>query len=443
MALGDAAGAWQLALLAKPEQMDETILRAVTENALLSDQGTQVCAKLPVLTKTYSAPEWQKVLFVSQLHDKDIKSAQVTLDLLRTQGVKDDLFYTLAERAVTGNTKQLPRQLTPLKPLNLALLRLMEAPLPTELYAHPDAALIAPLLQGKAVDDSARLQLAERGAAKGLVTSTDLAALYQSLSFTPDILAAPLTSHEQGGKLRALLFQAASKETDGVKKAAILKGFIDSLKPTDMNATLARVLTGLLDTITPTDDWNVLSGVFARLYVLDGSKPEGTRTWIKQAHHAEVGLPNVTADLRSIWALLALSGLETPAETAKNLEAWLSSTLAMAEDKTTRTKAATLLLLLDAQGLPVSDDQWALVSDTVTMEKKQIPSPVAFERLRLTGAGGKRGEVVLLSLLATQGGDEPALLTSLETIRALRLAGLIPEAAARAREVAQANDLLN
>jgi hypothetical protein len=98
--------------------------------------------------------------------------------------------------------------------------------------------------------------------------------------------------------------------------------------------------------------------------------------------------------------------------------------------------AQAVLLLLDADGFAVPDDAWAKVADAPEFEKR-INAPVfLLERLRATGITNRRGEAVLDSLLAVNGGNDIPLATGLPIIRTLRQVGLTADAANLAKELA-------
>ena len=64
------------------------------------------------------------------------KPAQLSLDLLHTEDVKDETFFALAEKNISRR-RALPRQLTPLKPLPLALLELIGQPFAAKFMRIP------------------------------------------------------------------------------------------------------------------------------------------------------------------------------------------------------------------------------------------------------------------------------------------------------------------
>ncbi|MGE3624409.1 MAG: hypothetical protein AB7H77_11140, partial [Bdellovibrionales bacterium] len=206
VALGDPAGAWQLASLAGPEKIDDITLRLAVEAGLVGPEAGNICAKLPSLLQAHESPEWQKSMVVCQLQDKNVAAAQLGLDVLHTQEIRDEPFFHLAERNVIGGAKPLPSHLTPLRPLNLALLRLTDRPLPSEIYARPEASVIPELLLAPTRGDKARLALAERAAERGLISAHELGQAYAAAVFTEQQRAG---TPEKGPRLRAMLYQAA------------------------------------------------------------------------------------------------------------------------------------------------------------------------------------------------------------------------------------------
>ena len=141
LTLGNSAEAWQLAHLNKMERLDDLTLRMMTEAVVLNNDVKDICGQVPGLMVGHDGLEWQKMMVVCQLRSGDNKAAQLSVDVMREQSVKDDIFLSLINKNIFNTSKLLPRQLTPLKPMNLALLRQIDLPLPTELFGRPDTVL--------------------------------------------------------------------------------------------------------------------------------------------------------------------------------------------------------------------------------------------------------------------------------------------------------------
>jgi hypothetical protein len=430
-AIGKQAEAWRLIDLAGTDQIDDKSLRMLAEAALVSAAAADVCVKLPALMKTHAGIEWQKSMLVCQLAANDTKAAQVSLDLLHAQDVHDDTFFALAEKNIIAGNKQLPRQLTPLKPLTLALLRLAGLPVRGEVYAHPDPVLIPELLKAKAADETSRLSLAERAAAKGLIGAGDLAGVYSSEVFAPDTLSDANISGERGARLRALLYQASQLEKNPRNRVNEAVKFLESFDQEPAGGGIALLLGNILGDVQPSADFNADAAKVTRIYILAN----------KLAKNAARGMPQVAADLQNLWPIATLAGLESDKDFARDCDAWLASALHASNpqdvDAHAQKTVVALLLLLDAVGFPVGDEIWAKTADGALPEKISVPPAWVMERLRAAAAANRKGEAVLMGLLATAGGKEdPSLLALVETIRALRAVGLASDAANLAKEAA-------
>lgn len=433
VALGDAKDAWRLARLAKADQIDEITLRLAGEAALLTDAGKDVCSQLPSLMQAHASAEWQKPLIVCQLRAADMKSAQLGLDVMHAQNEVDEVFFTLAEHNVIAGNKSLPRQLTPLKPVNLALLQLIGQPLPPELFMHPEAALIPTLLEAKARDATARLALAERAVARGLISGQELASVYLGTPFPAEALSNAANTSETGARLHALLYQAALQEKQPQNKLAAAVKFLQSAEPA-LQTGAAPVMADMIRDVTPGPEFSAYAVPATEIFAL-AAKPEIALSWLKIATDASASAPGIAAQLQNLWPLMTLTGLQADSDYNANLGKWLTATLTNA-DRVKREQAGSILLLLEAAGFAIPEDTWTQVADAAAAERRGIlPPTLLFERLRAAATAGKRGETVLLSLItAGNPTGETSLLATIEAVRGLRLVGLLADAQALARE---------
>jgi hypothetical protein len=442
VALGQTAEAWKLASKAKTSNIDELTLRLVVESALTGPEGSEVCAHVPEMVAAYTKPdqtgaEWQKALIVCQLLAKDTKAAQVGLDLMREQKVKDDVFLSIANRNVIGGMKLLPRQLTPLRPLTLALLRQTDLPLPPELFGRPEASMIPDLLQSKAENDEDRLTLAEKAAAKGIISAAQLGAAYAAASFPSGKADAPDTPNDTGAKMHAFYYQAAQQD-QGAKRMEDIRKIASSLDNEALSGAEGQLLGAMIAALEGGPDNAAFDALAARIMTLAG-KPEQALAWLNKARAGAAQNADVAAQLNEDWPFFVLSGLVPDDSYNAQLKTWLDAELKENEKippRAQRQKAGSVLLLLSAAGYAVPEDAAVRVID-VSSEARKMPafSPVLFDRLRQAGTTNRRGEAVLLSVLMAGGGAEDVPLTvTAEAVRALRLVGLTGDAQALARE---------
>jgi hypothetical protein len=419
-----------LANHADPKLIDDITFHFAAENAL-SSGGDDPCAGAIDAAKARMSADWQKLLIVCQLRAQDSKAAQVALDVMRAQSNRDLVFLEVADKTILTDGKKLPQQLTPLTPATLALLQMKGLPLPGDIYGHPDWAIVPGLLRMPAQQDIAKLALAERAAERAIITPADLAALYRTITFSPDALAAPLTASESGLRLHALLFRAAESEKDPQKRIAYAVKFVASASPAFLNGagTLVADMLGAVKADSPQDS-NAIT--VARIYMLAG-RGEAALEWLKvaQGNTANAG------DLQVLWPQFVLAGLESESGFAGDIGKWLDTALKpldqQADMRSTRDNVAAILLLLDAAGFKIPDVAWAKVLETPHSEKRFTFSPALFERLQAAGNANRHAETVLVAT-ALAGDGDISLPVAITITRALRLAGFKSEAATFARQ---------
>lgn len=436
LALGDTSNAWKMAILAKPGLVDDASMRETAEAAFALN-AADVCQKLPSFIKNHDNETWQEIQLLCQLRDNDLKAAQLTLELLRSQGIKDELFFTLVEKNILGTSKILPRQLTPLRPIIYNLLSLTNLSLPGEIYSHPPASLVSSLVQTKTKDDYARLILAERSATAGILNYAGLALVYHSLAFSPEaISSATRNGDSDDPRLRSLLYQAALQEKYPLKRLEDCLKFIHVTDPNLLNGSAANLLAEMIDDQTMSPELDASSVDFARVYLL-AKKPEIAFEWLKKARALAPQQPAIAASLVHLWPLVAFSGLETEDRFGSDLKEWLGASLLLDGEHGSHEKSVALMLLLEATGYNVAQENWVKVAGSPVFEKRLMPPALLLERLRDASQNGRRGETVLLSLLlAGAGTTDVSPIVMIETVRALRLVGLTAEASDLAKEAA-------
>ena len=433
LAFGATVEAWSLAKHADPKLIDDESFRAATE-AVLSTESEDPCPQIPEFAKNRAAADWQEALTICHLRAKDMPAVQVSLDILRGQTNRDEAFLSLVDKNILGNIKTLPYRLTPLTHPLLALLHMIGLPMPSELYRQTDLALAPALLRAVPKQDVAQLAqmaLAERAAERGVISTDALATVYRTVSFALDELAAPLTAHESGLRLRALLFRVGENEKDPQKRIAYAVAFAQSATPAFLNGAGA-IIGDLLGTVKA-DTPSVGNAVtLARLYMLAG-RGEDAANWLKLARLTSTG----SDELRLLWPQFVLAGLEPEETYAADFSKWLEIMLKPADQESetrgAREKAAASLLLLDAAGFSVPDSAWTKLLIAPHNEKRIAFSPVLFDRLQAAGAAGRRAETVLLSLALADEGAIP-LPSAVAITRALRHAGFKNEAGLFARQ---------
>ncbi len=430
LALGAVAEAWELAGKAPVGTIGPTTWRPLIEAALIGPAQKEICEKIPSFIKGENKAdpediEWQKALTVCKLKAGDTGAVQLGLDLLREQKADDDTFMLLMTRNVLAGSKVPPRRLTPLRPLNLILLRHLDWPLPSELYAKPDASLVGELLQAKAAKEEARLGLAERAAATGVLSPDQLAGVYKDVkvSFENGLEA-------KGPWVGAAFYQKVQAEQDPLKKMEIIKTFLAQAEPSSLTGSLGGLVANVLETLPIEAAYGGIAGEAARAMALAG-RAEKAMAWLKIAEGVRAQSPETDQFLIRNWPLFALSGLVGDGAFASELKAWLDLALTPTQETEPRllqARAGEVLSLLSASGYAVPEEAWLRVLEAAPPQKRLAADPLLLDRLRLAGQAGRKGETVLLALLVDGAG-------ATEVVRALRQVGLKAESQAYAREL--------
>jgi len=187
---GDAAGAWSLAQRADAKLVDAATFRLAAESASVAGDES-ICAQAPDLARTHPGADWQEFLVVCRLRAKDNQAAQVSLDILRSEGGRDETFLSIADGNILGGGKVLPSLASPVTLETLALLQSANLPLPDSFFARADYAGARALLKVPAQKDAARLAFAERAAGRGIVEISELGEAYRATVFSAAALASP------------------------------------------------------------------------------------------------------------------------------------------------------------------------------------------------------------------------------------------------------------
>ncbi len=432
LALGDAKDAWAMAQMARPGRVDALTLRSLTENAFLQLDPAQVCAKVPDMIASHpetdpNAVAWQQLLILCKIKAGDKAAAQLAVDVLHEQKVADDPFLAVVEKNTLGGSKNLPKRLSASDPLMMAALLQTGLPLPGALFAEAQLSYAPALLAARATDEKPRLALAEKAASMGIIDRTLLARVYADQSFTADQLADPLASKDQGARLHALIYQALQAGIDPARRAALLTRLAQTPGEVPLTGTLAGLWAAEVTPLAFAPELASFAPWAARLLVAAG-QIDAARVWLDKAGGAPV----------KDWPLFALADLVPDTAFAGQMQAWLTDFMGAGSVKDKRERAEAVLALLSAAGYAVSEDAVLRVIDAgLLSETGPAPAPILYARLREAGERGRVGETVLLSLLMAEHdpGKAKSLFVTIDSVRALRQAGLVAEARRRAREV--------
>jgi len=423
---GDIKDSWSLAKQVNSKLIDVATYHRAAETALVNGEEN-LCAKATDLAKTHPGVDWQQFNIICYLRAKDTKAAQVALDVFRSEGIRDNVFVDVADRNIFGQGRSLPVQLTPLTTPTLALLQIVNLPLPGNLFNRADYSDVAALLRLPVQQDVARLALAERAAERGLIDIAELEAIYRVTSFSPDTLASPLTASESGLRLRALLFRASEGQTDANRRIALALRFVDSAPSALLNGA-GTLVAAILGDIRADPGTIKDAATVAYIYMLAG-KTDAARGWYNVAKSSDI----CAESIQRLWPQLALGGLEADNAYAAAFDKWFAGALKTTDEQKMNRVIEPTLLFLNAAGKKIPDNAWTKVFLAPPVEKKISFSPVLFERMRIAAAARKRAETVLLAT-ALAGEGKISLPIALSITSALAQTGFKNESSNFARQ---------
>ncbi|MDP6952502.1 MAG: hypothetical protein QGF53_07040, partial [Alphaproteobacteria bacterium] len=381
-------------------------------------------------------PVWLQSMIFCQYRSGEADTARLSLSLAREQARPADA-GRLSLAAVLLGEGDTPAAMLE-NGLDMAMTLASNAPLDAETLNTASAPALRALALHAELALEMRLAAGERAAALGALLPTELAALYGLASFSEDELrdARIVAGNLEPSLGRALLFQAVRQQLDPDQRAMLL----DALWTPDPTgpgfAPLARAVGISLLTLTPTPTtvWIAPSAVRA---LLANNRTEAAVAWFLGLAQAAVDDPAARAQQNETLPMLAAASIGMGRNWDSRMAVQWWRNMPDSHDEASRMASATrIFMILDALGRSIGHDAWALFFDGPSHTVAEIPNVGIRYALRDAARAKRRGETVLLTILALgdAGPADADSLTLATTIRALRAVGLGDEAEALALE---------
>lgn len=348
-------------------------------------------------------------------------AASLAADLAREEGV-DNAGVLDALLAVGAGKKPRPPRSGRITPAHYRLLQLADAVDPAEIAQRADPALLGSLVLDPSTAEGLRVAAAEAAARLNIIAPEEVAVIYRAQRFAPPDLANPLASRSDPLFRRALLFQAAEAERHPVRRAQILRAFLDEARRTGFYMPALAMAAPLVKGVPRSPDlaWFAETAIEAALAAGDHAS---VRAWW-------VSLDARTRGGSRLEHWLALSdianaefdaprGLHLPAVEALALQGGFSAPVLH--------RLATVLDALDYQ---VPMELWHLASSTPQPNEGHLPETGVLTQLEEASSRREFARTLLL-VMRTVGpnGPEGAHIIALgDAIRALRRVGLEADA---------------
>ena len=415
-ALGRADTALALLQSLPPAQRGEDLAKVSVDLAFLSDDHNSACSQIRDRDHGWQSPYWTYGQITCQALDGDGTGAQLGLDMMREQKLKDDGFVALVLHAL-GNDAKLSDALPSPQPMALALLEKANLAVPKKAFDTAKLPVLVAVANGSGFPAEQRVFAAEKAAAYGAIVPDALAAAYLATPLDDEDQASPINRADSAGgaKGRAILFRAAHDATAFQAKANFLQSLL--LKaPREVYPAVIRAAQQMLLDLPASPEAKPLATDFARaLFALD--HPKEARQWLDLADPAQAATVLPLAHVAA--------GTTAPAWTDMPLADLVGG--GSKKDPTAGQKRATLLVqLLAAEGAPVPDSLVVPLLDA----KIGGPGSVGPGLLIESESSGKHLGGTVLAVLAALGDDGAAgpSQTVAQSIAALRRVGLADDA---------------
>lgn len=440
-AMGEGVAMTHLLRAAPPDLYDATLARARLDALLLTADNVGACAQARELVRRDDNPYWDKVQIFCRALAGQHDAAALGVALLRERGgVRDDPSFLVLLRALAGEQGVELASLRYPTALHLAMLQSARLTVPEDAVETASPAIARAIAFIANAPLELRLRAAERAEAMGALPTKTLIEFYDSVPFTPEDLANPLSRAEASGgpMTRALLNQSVVKQVVPAARAEVLRAIWRLGRETDGwdgFVTASRVVHETLLDLRPSPELVSIAGDAARALFATG-QPAAARAWLDLAAAQSGANAEAAATVTALWPIAKLADArdDLPWD-ATRLIRWWDAQENLAEPMR-RQRAAVLFGLMGALGQNVPASAQLLLLNGPTHEWTRAPTSALWAQLDAAAMAGRVGETVLLALVTLDWSTttQPTPLTLSLVVSALYRVGLEAEA----REVALA-----
>ncbi|MFY8095608.1 MAG: hypothetical protein ACOVN0_19180 [Niveispirillum sp.] len=313
--IGDADGADALRNVAPAILEDEGAALAWLEMQFFAGNRQAACDQAPGLLSRFQHPVWQKWQIVCQVANGQTDAVYLTLDLMREQGDKDDLFARLAEGVVAGTKTPVKGVLEPTA-TQLALILVSGRPFPPETKLGGPGPLAA-LARLPSLPLPQRLAAAERALTLGGLDGAGLLSIYESVPDPDAKLLTVAAAKKPTPLLRAQVLKALRAEPTPAAKAGLFKVAMLASSTEQQAGPYGALLLEEARQFRLTVGFASIAPLVARLHLLQGEKTAAL-PWVNLARDDFNAAKDEGAFAR-LWPLAAAHDLvrETDFERAR------------------------------------------------------------------------------------------------------------------------------
>lgn len=425
-------GGWSrdaAALLAKGPQGDLKLTLLAARAALSDGDGTSAC---PIL-KSVAAAEAIKLDqpyrtdFVSTAAfcaaaTRDETQTALAADVIRESGLDRPITLAVLDGLGSGSAPELgdARVHDLVEARLLGLIRPVQM---RDLSEKPAPALISLIAESPGDAPLARAEATEQTVLAHLAPASVLAEVYTAIEIAPDVRQNPLGQDAEGTLKRAILYQAATKESAMLRKSRYIRALLDETTREGFGYPAAALLADPVVALPRVGEISWFAETAVEVLIAAGRHAEAA-AWITR--DAELDTTGNRAGLGH-WLVLADMGSgarEGRGEAMAELERAARAGL-FTPDVLQRT-----VTVLDALEYNVPIPVWEMAGSGTQANDGDLPETGLLSKLQAAVQAGNRPQTVLLSVLAlAKGGPSGAhQLVVGDVIRALRKVGMEREA---------------
>ncbi len=381
-----------------------------------------------------SDPFWRKTKIFCTALEGNIEAAVVSADLMReTLNDLDPFLQVFLDTMAGGDNKDIG-PVDNANPFQIAMLKAAGLAPPISLLESRSPSVLHAFIESGEITLNTKLQIAERAAEMGLISSKTLGRLYRNVEFTSEQLANSSSEILSLDKslARALLYQVIlQKKAPVAHGIAIAKALKFSMKTGYFHGT-SRILLPQIQMIEPKPlfSWFAPSAIRSLLAV---GEIQAAKEWYSMILTQIVLSPENASIAIDLWPLIQIADPEQKLD-QDMLKEWWSAQQAGAffED------ASALLSILSSLGHKIENNYWFELLSYPTIVSKIQPSTAASTLLKEFESQQRIGEVALLGILIIDADDinNMQLETTLPVIKAFLNVGLKDEARSLALKVA-------
>ena len=348
-------------------------------------------------------------------------AASLAADLAREEGVKDAGLLEGLLAVGEGRPPRLPRS-GRITPTLYRLLQLAGTVQADGLIERADAALLGALVIDPATRPELRIAAAEAAARANVVTAEELADVYRAQRFAPADLANPLAARSDPQFRRALLFQAAEAERHPIRRAQILRGFLDEARRTGVYVHALGAAAPLAEDVPKSVDLAWFGETAIEAALVRGDHKSARAWWVSLDAHARGG-----SRLEHWLALSDIADAEFDAPRGLHLPAVEALAQRGGFSAPVLHRLATVLDALDYQ---VPMDLWHRASSTPQPNDGHLPETGVLTELKEASSRNEFARTILLLMhtLGPDGAEGAHIIALGDAIRALKRIGLEADA---------------